>query len=90
MIRAVVRNGVIHPLDSIPREWVDGFHVIVEDAASASNEELDAWYAELKKLGAAEFEPGEEEHMQAIMVEADEQAKAFCRRNNRNRDTPRR
>ena len=42
MIRAVVRNGVIHPLDSIPPEWVDGFHVIVEDAASASNEELDA------------------------------------------------
>ena len=80
MIRAIVQNGVIRPLDPIPSNWVEGFEVIVEDASSSSDEDLDAWYAELQRLGPAEYEPGEWERVQAVMIEADEQAKADVRR----------
>jgi hypothetical protein len=80
MIRAVVQNGVIRPLEPIPADWVEGHHLIVEDLSSALDEELDAWYAELQKLGPARYEPGEWERAQAVMAEADEQAKADVRR----------
>ena len=53
MIRAVVQNGVIRPLDPIPPYWVERHHVIVEDASSAPDEDLDAWYAELRTLDPA-------------------------------------
>jgi hypothetical protein len=80
MIRAVVQNGMIRPVDPIPPDWVEGQHVIVEDASSAPNEDLEAWYAELQRLGPAVYEPGEQQRIQAIMAEADEQAKAEVRR----------
>jgi hypothetical protein len=80
MIRAVVQNGVIHPLDPIPPDWVEGHQLIVEDASSAPAEDLDAWYYELQKLGPAEYQPDEWQRVQAVMVEADEEAKAEVRR----------
>jgi hypothetical protein len=80
MIRAIVQNGLIHPLDPIPPDWVEGHQVIVEDASSAPIEDLEGWYRELLKLGPAEYEPGEWARVQAILIEADEQAKAVVRR----------
>jgi hypothetical protein len=80
MIRAVVQNGVIRPLDPIPPNWVEGYEVIVEDASTVPAEDLDAWFAELQNLGPAKYEPGEWQRVQAVMIEADEQAKADVRR----------
>jgi hypothetical protein len=80
MIRAIVQNGEIRPLEPLPAEWSNGRHVIVEDADVASVEELEAWYRELQSLGPAEYEPGEWQHMQEVLNEADEQAKALVRR----------
>jgi hypothetical protein len=80
MIRAVVQNGLIRPVDPIPPTWVEGHEVIVEDADFTSIEDLEAWYLELQKLGPAKYEPGESQRVQAILNEADEQAKAAVRR----------
>jgi hypothetical protein len=80
MIRAVVQNGLIQPVDPIPPNWVEGHQVIVEDVDSASIEDLEAWHLELQKLGPAQYEPGELQRVQAILIDADEQAKAAVRR----------
>jgi len=80
MIRAVVQNGLIHPLDPLPDAWFEGHEVIVEDAGSSSIEDLDEWYRELQRLGPAHYEAGEWERVQTILNEADDQAKAVVRR----------
>ncbi len=79
-IRAIVQNGLIHPLDPMPAEWVEGHAVVVEDAESAPIEDLEDWYRELQRLGPADYEAGEWERVQAVMIEADDQAKAAVRR----------
>jgi len=80
MIRAVVQNGLIRPLDPLPAAWVEGYLVTMEDTDAAPVEDLDEWYRELQALGPADYEPGEWERVQAILIEADEQAKALVRR----------
>jgi hypothetical protein len=79
MIRAVVKNGSIFPIGPIPPDWVEGFQVIVEDANPPPIEDLDEWYRELQELGPAQYEPGERETVQAILNEADKQAKDIVR-----------
>lgn len=80
MIRAVIQNGLIRPLEPLPAQWTEGRHVIVEDADLDPGEELDHWYRELQLLGPAEYEPGEWQQVQAIMEQADERAKVLVRR----------
>jgi hypothetical protein len=80
MIRAIIQNGQIRPLEPLPAEWTEGRQVIVEDAESTPSDDLEQWYRELQELGPAQFEPGEWERVQATLVEADEMAKAMVRR----------
>jgi len=80
VIRAVVQNGLIRPVEPLPAEWNEGRQVIVEDADFTSAEELEGWYRELQRLGPAQYEPGERQQVQAVLNEADEQAKALVRR----------
>jgi hypothetical protein len=44
IIRAVVQDGLIRPLDPLPPHWIDGRQLIVEDAELPSTEDLQAWY----------------------------------------------
>lgn len=82
MIRAIVRDGVIRPVDPLPPEWGEGQELIVNEVESDSLEraELEAWHHELQALGPARYEPGERERIEAMLVDADEQAKAVIRR----------
>jgi hypothetical protein len=79
MIRAIIQDGQIRPLDPIPPEWIEGRQVIVEDAESTPSDDLEEWYRELQELGPAQYEPGEWERVQATLAEADELAKAVIR-----------
>ena len=82
MIRAIVKNGTIQPLESIPPEWSDGMEVVVQEAdgnSRESPEELDKWYGELDALCAA-GDPEDEEQLRTALAEAHEQAKAMVRR----------
>jgi hypothetical protein len=80
MIRAIIQNGQIHPLDPLPPEWTEGRSVIVDDAESTPCNELEEWYRELQELGPARYEPGEWERVQASLAEADELARGMVRR----------
>jgi hypothetical protein len=80
MIRAVVQNGLIRPLDPMPVEWIEGRVVLVEDAESDTTDDLATWYEELQLLGPAQYDPGEREQIRATLAEADAQAKELVRR----------
>jgi hypothetical protein len=80
MIRAIIQNGHIRPLDPLPAEWTEGQEVVVEARESTSLDDLEAWYRELQEAGSAQYEPGEWERVEAILAEADERAKAEVRR----------
>ena len=79
MIRAVVENGLIRPLDPMPDGWVDGHRVVVEDSDFTPVDEIDGWYRELQEMGSAQYESGEWEQVQSLMREADQQAKDLVR-----------
>jgi len=80
MIRAVLQNGLIHPLDPIPLDWAEGHQLIIEDAGSTTVGDVEEWYRELQVLGPAVYEPGEWDEVQEVLARADEQAKALVRR----------
>ena len=80
MIRAVVQNGLIRPLDPLPIEWAEGRVVVVEDAEPGISDDLDEWYRELNRLGPAQYDPVERERIRAMLAEADAQAKELVRR----------
>jgi hypothetical protein len=80
MIRAVVQDGLIHPLGRLPIDWAEGRMVLVQDAESPTSDDLDTWYQELQRLGPAQYDPGERDEIQAILATADAQAKELFRR----------
>jgi hypothetical protein len=83
MIRAVVQNGVILPLDPLPRAWSDGREVVVEEAdaetefTSAAD---DTWYQDMAELTAELSDSREWDQIDATLAEADRQAKELVRR----------
>ena len=79
MIRAIIQNGQIHPLDPLPANWTEGRQVIVEEAETTTSDDLEEWYRELHELGPSQYEPGEWERVQATLAEADELARAMVR-----------
>jgi hypothetical protein len=80
MIRAVVKQGVIQPLEPLPAEWKDGQEVVVDDLKEPSpieTEDIDAWSEELKALTAGLNDPEEWKQIEAALAEADRQSKAL-------------
>ena len=54
MIKAILKNGAIKPLDPIPADWVDGQELVVEESAATPTErELREWDQEIEALGAS-------------------------------------
>ena len=83
MIRAIIQEGTIRPIEPLPPEWTDGREVVVrveEDEQSVDLESLDQWYRDLQELGPARYAPGEREEIQAFLAEADARAKDSVRR----------
>jgi hypothetical protein len=78
MIRAVFKDGVLHPLDPPPSEWLDGRELLVEEAETTP-EDLDTWYREVKDL-VAKIDPGDPARIEAALKEQDAEAKAWMRR----------
>lgn len=54
MIRAVVKNGTIHPLDPMPPDWSDGRELVVEGAEpNGPPEQIDAWFQDVESAASA-------------------------------------
>lgn len=82
MIRAIVNDGKIEPLDPLPADWKDGRELRVElsDDENESPEALSECVTQLSRLGTAQYEPGEREAIDELMLKADQEAKAHVRR----------
>ncbi len=81
MIRAVVKNGQIQPLEPLPSNWTDGRELFVEaeETPEKSSVDIDRWFAELE-ASVAKNDPEDLDRMEATLREADIQAKAVVRR----------
>ncbi len=83
MIRAVVKNGIIQPLEPLPPNWQDGQEVVVNERAEQSAtgaEDLERWSEEMRLLTAELDDPREWQEIEAALAEADRQSKALVRR----------
>jgi len=78
MLKAVLRQGVIVPLEPLPREWEDGTALEVAKA-QVLPEDIDAWAKSMNQL-CADSSPADEEAMRRAIEEHRQQAKAQVRR----------
>lgn len=83
MIRALIKDGVLKPLDPLPPEWRNGRTVEITGDVSPEDdsESLDQWYQELEQAVAED--PMNEDDMRqlgAALAEADRLAKEQVRR----------
>jgi hypothetical protein len=80
MIRAILKNGKIQPLDELPAYWHEGQELIVEGCEPSDDpEDIRQWYAELVEL-SAQIPDEDHERMAAALAEQKRQAKDWMRR----------
>ena len=80
MIRAVVKNGTILPMEPMPPEWSDGREVVVEDAEPRRRpEDFDRWYQDIEATAAA-IDPEDDRRLQEAVSDVRRQAKEMARR----------
>ncbi|HBI44202.1 MAG TPA: hypothetical protein DDY78_15315 [Planctomycetales bacterium] len=81
MPRAVLKNGVIYPVDPLPPEWADGKELVVQPAEREEDtgEALDCWLEELNAM-CADSDPADEALIQAAIEEQKRESKAYIRR----------
>lgn len=78
MLKAVLRQGVIIPLDPLPPEWEEG--TVLEVArADAPQVDIDTWAESMKQLCSDSSKDDEEVMRRAIALHR-QQAKAQVRR----------
>ena len=78
MLKAVLRKGVIVPLDPLPAEWEEGaaLEVVKTDAVPV---DVDAWAKTMNQLCADSLDE-DEITMRRAIEEHRQQAKAYVRR----------
>jgi hypothetical protein len=83
MVRAVLRDGLLHPLDPIPADWVPGQQLRVEEMDAdpvIQSSDLNQWLCDLKDA-TSELDNAEEwAAIERNLAEADRQAKDQVRR----------
>ena len=81
MVRAILRGGVIYPLEPVPEDWSEGQEVRVQaDGLTGDGADSDAWSRKMAELAAELDDPAAWEELESCQREDDEQAKAWVRR----------
>jgi hypothetical protein len=79
--RAVAEHGQIRLLEPMPSEWVEGRELCVLEADSDEVPDgPDTWSLEMDALAAEADDPEDWARTAAALADADEQAKAYVRR----------
>jgi hypothetical protein len=78
MLKAVLRNGVIVPLEPVPPEWEDEATLEIDKADNAAFD-IDAWAKSLNEL-CADSTTEDEDLMRQGVADHRRQAKAQMRR----------
>ena len=81
MTRAILKNGVIVPIDPVPEEWADGRELWLEEAPGGKkrHQPVDEWIREVEK-SAAQVDQKDWEEMQAALDSMHKEAKEQVRR----------
>jgi hypothetical protein len=84
MLRAILRNGVIQPLEPLPAEWQEGLVLRVgpvddKDVRQRSAEEIDDDFRILEEM-SADSEPADEERLMRFLNESRRLGKECMRR----------
>ncbi len=53
MVRAVLQNGEIRPLNPLPRDWQEGQSLLIEVELGDNPEEISAWAEEIEEAAKA-------------------------------------
>jgi len=78
MIKAVLRNGAILPLEPLPPDWTEGKELAVEDPSVGGAEDIDAWARELE--AAVRQLPAEEhDHFRRALEDIERRSKEAVR-----------
>lgn len=83
MPRAILRNGVILPLEPLPADWEEGTELTVErqglaEANGASPHATDRWMDEVEAL-AAQVSPDSDKELDQAIAQIRQQAKDLAR-----------
>ena len=80
MIRAVLQNGKVEPIDELPRHWLDGQELIVDCGELTDDpSEIKNWYDKLVAL-SGQISDDDHERMAAAIAEQARQDKDLVRR----------
>jgi len=78
-IKAVLRHGVIQPIDPLPSDWADGQELLVEEPQPSGAADIAKWSAE---LDAATTQIPAEEHVRFLQAldQIERESKAAVRK----------
>jgi virulence-associated protein VagC len=81
MPRAVLKNGVIYPVDPLPPEWADGKELVIQPLEEVVDDwdALDRWLEEMNAQ-CADIDPEDIAKLQASIEEQKRESKAYMRR----------
>lgn len=82
MIRVVVRNGRLEPLDPLPGDWDEGTELSIEMAISSDTPaSVDQWQRQIDEMEAhaAQVSPEDMDELTAILEDNDRQQKELVR-----------
>lgn len=75
MIRAILHNGKIEPVDDLPQHWRDGQELIVDgDEPSENSAEIRKWHHKLEAL-SSQLIAEDHQRMAAAIAEQDRQSR---------------
>lgn len=82
MIKAILQDGLIRPIEPLPPEWSNGRELWIEDAGvpEESPEAIDRWYRKLQELDSQALDLPDFDHFQEILHEVREKDREIARR----------
>ncbi|HSU68345.1 MAG TPA: hypothetical protein VLJ39_15810 [Tepidisphaeraceae bacterium] len=79
-IRAILRNGVIHPTEPLPPGWVEGQELVIENPDPiADNGEIEEWVRECE-AAATQLPADDNERFLSALEEIEHESKEQVRR----------
>lgn len=80
IIKAVLRNGHIQPLEPLPADWTEGQKLVVEEPELAGAEaQIDQWATDLE-TATAQVPPEEHDRFRQALTEIERESKDSVRR----------
>jgi hypothetical protein len=82
IIRAMVKNGLLQPLEPLPADWAEGRTLEIDGYLEPVDDEreLEEWYRDMAELTAELDDPEDWQRFEETLAEQDRMAKEQVRR----------